>query len=208
MPRRAVSHEKPESLFLCQTLPFPPDGGANIRSYHLCRLLARHFEVTALCFYRTASRPTLGDVSRSVEGMSELGAVEAFSIPQEHSRARWSWDHVRSVLRGRAYTVFAYESRGRRTTHPGAVGDARLRGRTRGQPGLGVLPATSGGDSGGVRTPQHRIAAPPSASRPPSTCLHASLPEAPGGPHRAGGKALESASAAQHHLFSGSIPDA
>jgi polysaccharide biosynthesis protein PslH len=36
--------------------------------------------------------------------------VEAFPIPQEHSRLRLLWDHGRSILTGRAYTVFAHES--------------------------------------------------------------------------------------------------
>ena len=41
---------RPKLLFLCQTLPFPPDGGVQIRTYNVLRLLARSFEGTALCF--------------------------------------------------------------------------------------------------------------------------------------------------------------
>ena len=48
----AAAGERPRLLFLCQTLPFPPDGGVNIRTYHVLRLLAREFEIDALCFYR------------------------------------------------------------------------------------------------------------------------------------------------------------
>jgi polysaccharide biosynthesis protein PslH len=98
-------------LFLCQNLPFPPDGGALIRSYHTLRLLAERADVTAVCFYRRASRPTDEAVRAGLEGLRALAGVEAFPIPQEHSRPRLVWDHLRSLLTGRAYTRFAYESR-------------------------------------------------------------------------------------------------
>jgi glycosyltransferase involved in cell wall biosynthesis len=98
-------------LFLCQNLPYPPDGGALIRSYHTLRLLAERFDVTALCFYRRSSRPVEASVRASLEGLGELARAEAFPIPQEHRRARLVWDHVRSVVTGRAYTRYAYESR-------------------------------------------------------------------------------------------------
>ena len=104
---------RPKLLFLCQTLPFPPDGGVQIRTYNVLRLLARTFDVTALCFYRTGTCPTEGAVSAAVAGLEALpgvAGVEAFPIPQEHSRARLAWDHLRSVASRRAYTVFSYES--------------------------------------------------------------------------------------------------
>jgi hypothetical protein len=93
---RARSRER--LLFLCQNLPYPPDGGALIRSYHTLRLLAERFDVTALCFYRRSSRPVEASVRASLEGLGELARAEAFPIPQEHGRARLVWDHVRSVV--------------------------------------------------------------------------------------------------------------
>jgi glycosyltransferase involved in cell wall biosynthesis len=101
---------RPKLLFLCQTLPFPPDGGAHIRSYHLFRLLSEVFDVTGLFFFRRATRPTPESVSESVAGLEQLGTAEAFPILQEGSRARLLWDHARSVAQRRAYTVFAYDS--------------------------------------------------------------------------------------------------
>ncbi len=104
---------RPKLLFLCQTLPFPPDGGVQIRTYNVLRLLARTFDVTALCFYRTGTCPTEGAVGAAVAGLEALpgvAGVEAFPIPQEHSRPRLAWDHLRSVASRRAYTVFSYES--------------------------------------------------------------------------------------------------
>jgi polysaccharide biosynthesis protein PslH len=105
-------HEhKPQLLFLCQTLPYPPHGGVQIRTYNVLRLLSREFEVTALCFYRAADHNSPEEVHRSIEGLGHLARVEAFPIPQEQSKARLIFDHLRSVLIRRVYTVFAYESR-------------------------------------------------------------------------------------------------
>lgn len=105
---------RPRLLFLCQNLPYPPDGGALIRSYHTLRLLAERFDVTALCFYRRATRPTRSQLEASLAGLRELAEVEAFPIPQEHSLVRLLWDHARSLLTLRAYTKWAYESRAMR----------------------------------------------------------------------------------------------
>lgn len=102
---------RPRMLFLCQTLPFPPDGGVNIRTYHILRLLSQSFDVTALCFYRAKDRPTQADVEESIANLREFGHVEAFAIPQEHSRLRFVADHILSVALGIAYTVNVYASR-------------------------------------------------------------------------------------------------
>jgi len=102
---------KPRLLFLCQSLPFPPDGGVHIRTYNTLRLLARDFEITALCFFRASERATSQQVERGVSGLTPFGQIEAFPIPQEHSRFRLLLDHLASVLTWRAYTVRAYESR-------------------------------------------------------------------------------------------------
>jgi glycosyltransferase involved in cell wall biosynthesis len=99
---------KSKLLFLAQTLPFPPDGGAAIRGYNVLRLLARDYDVTALCFYRRATTP---DLAGSVAALRAIACtVEVFPIEQEHSGIRLTWDHARSLLTGRAYTVYAYES--------------------------------------------------------------------------------------------------
>jgi polysaccharide biosynthesis protein PslH len=99
---------KAKLLFLSQTLPYPPDSGTAIRSYNVLRLLARDYDVTALCFYRRATTPDLAGSLGALRAL--VPVVEAFPIEQEHSRARLLWDHARSVLTGRAYTAFAYES--------------------------------------------------------------------------------------------------
>ncbi len=103
--------QKPRLLMLCQTLPYPPDGGVHIRTFNIMRLLAREYDITALCFYRSAERSTAERVVQSVEGLKPFASVEAFPIPQEQSRIRFLADHLISVLTRRAYTVRAYESR-------------------------------------------------------------------------------------------------
>lgn len=102
---------RPKLLFLSQTLPFPPDGGVKIRTYNILRLLARTFDVTALCFYRSKSNRFDIDLPATIRGLEPLARVEAFPIPQEHSHSRLLWDHLRSVLSRRAYTVYSYQSR-------------------------------------------------------------------------------------------------
>ncbi|HWV57704.1 MAG TPA: glycosyltransferase [Longimicrobiales bacterium] len=106
----APGHARPRLLFLAQTLPYPPDGGVKIRTYHVLRLLARTFDVTALCFYRVERDRHRGDVARAVDALERFARVEAFPIPQQHNRVRMVWDHARSLVARRAYTVFTYES--------------------------------------------------------------------------------------------------
>jgi glycosyltransferase involved in cell wall biosynthesis len=103
---------RPRLLFLCQTLPYPPDGGVWIRTYHVLRLLSRAFDVTALCFERaaTSTNGARHDVSASLEALGRYARVEVFPIPQKHARARFAWDHARSAALGRVYTTYLYDS--------------------------------------------------------------------------------------------------
>jgi polysaccharide biosynthesis protein PslH len=103
---------RPHLLFLCHTLPYPPDGGPWIRTYHILRLLARAFDITALCFERSGTRSHGGsrDTAASLEGLSPFANVEVFDIPQKHSRVRYAWDHLRSIASGHVYTRYLYDS--------------------------------------------------------------------------------------------------
>jgi glycosyltransferase involved in cell wall biosynthesis len=103
----------PRLLFLCQTLPYPPDGGVWIRTYHVLRLLARTFDVTALCFERSgrSANGAAEDVAASCDALGRFADVEVFALPQKHSRLRYVWDHLRSTVSGRVYTTYVYDSR-------------------------------------------------------------------------------------------------
>lgn len=104
-----MSDGPPRLLFVCQTLPYPPDGGVWIRSYHTLRELSRNFSVTALCFERSGSRRH--DVEAAVRNLSELAPTEAFPVPQEESLGRKLIDHLRSLLSGRVFTVYKHRCR-------------------------------------------------------------------------------------------------
>lgn len=112
----------PKLLFLCQTLPYPPDGGVWIRSYHILRLLSQIFDVHTLCFERAgAAGSATWDDSRA--GLATLGRVQMFRIPQLHSQTRLLWDHLRSVASGHVYTTYRYESPLFRRALDEALGD-------------------------------------------------------------------------------------
>lgn len=104
---------KPRLLFLCQTLPYPPDGGVWIRTYNVFRLLASDFAVTALCFERSLSPKASShhDPIASLEHLRQFGAVDLFRIPQLRSRTRLVADHLRSVITGRVFTYYRYDER-------------------------------------------------------------------------------------------------
>lgn len=103
----AISAVRPKLLFLCQTLPYPPDGGVNIRSFNILRLLSERYDVTALCFVRSSMRR---DVPASLKALAQFALVEAFPIEQESSKVRLIRDHIRSVVTRRVYSVAAYSS--------------------------------------------------------------------------------------------------
>lgn len=109
-PQQDCDPRRPRLLFLCQTLPYPPDGGVQIRSFNVMRELSKSFDITALCFFRAATRPLEQHVREGLEGLSEVSDPSAFAIPGEASRPRVIWDHVRSVVTQRVYTYYVYQS--------------------------------------------------------------------------------------------------
>jgi len=95
---------------LCQTLPYPPDAGPAIRTYHVLRILSRVFDITALCFYRRKGGLAPEDPTASLAQLRHFAHVEAVPVPQEHSVTRLAWNHLQSVGRGRVYAAFTYHS--------------------------------------------------------------------------------------------------
>ena len=75
------------------------------------RLLGEEYDVTALCFYGAGIQARKGVEDRTRGLMEVATRVEAYPIPQSHSPLRFLLDHLRSVLGGRAYTRWVYESR-------------------------------------------------------------------------------------------------
>ena len=104
--------ERPKLLFLCQTLPFPLDGGCWIRTYHVLRLLSEEFDVTALYFERMglSAREDDAQLEKNLRELSRFGGAKAFPVPQTRSRLRLLWDHARSVLFRKVYTRYIFDS--------------------------------------------------------------------------------------------------
>lgn len=103
---------KPRILALCQSLPFPPHSGVTNRTLHILIELEKEFAVTLVPFFRAnhqGSREERRLAHREL--VTRLTAVsEPVPIGGESSRARRVLDHTRSVLTGRPYTYFEYES--------------------------------------------------------------------------------------------------
>jgi polysaccharide biosynthesis protein PslH len=97
-------------LFLSQTLPFPPDGGAKLRTFNVIRQLLRDFDVTILAFARRKKGFGSEDITRSLAGLRDITPTEAFRIEQEYNPLRLVTDHVGSVLSMRVYTAFVFAS--------------------------------------------------------------------------------------------------
>lgn len=98
-------------LFLGHNLPFPPHEGALIRSYHTLRLLSEEFDVMAVHFFRRRAQASEEERARALNALAPFGSMRAFPIPQEFSRARFLWDHVRSALTHTPYVRWVHESR-------------------------------------------------------------------------------------------------
>ena len=106
-----MSRVRRRLLFASQLLPYPLDLGSRIRTYNVVRQLAKSYDLTMLCFYRDEAGEDRLGVEERVRALSRFGKVEAFPIPQERSRSRLAWDHLRSLLTGKVYTRFVYDSR-------------------------------------------------------------------------------------------------
>ena len=107
MPRRS------RVLFLSQCLPYPPHTGVAARTFNILSQLQQSFDVDLVAFYRSthqADRPAL-DASWAALRRVVSFAAEPTPIPGEHSLLRGLWDHARSVVTGRVYTFFEYDSR-------------------------------------------------------------------------------------------------
>src|SRR2546428_13165006 len=85
---------RPRLLFLCQTVPYPPDSGVAIRSFHVLRLLARAFDVTAVCFARRKGEAVpQRDLAVRVAALRRAAGVGAVPGPPEHSPRRPAGGH-------------------------------------------------------------------------------------------------------------------
>jgi glycosyltransferase involved in cell wall biosynthesis len=102
----------PRLLFLSHRVPYPPHSGAAARSYNLLVQLARHYDLTMLCFERP--EPAAGGLSLAerLEALRAVADVQAYPIPQLQSAVRRACDRVEGLLPGRSYLEPMYREGG------------------------------------------------------------------------------------------------
>jgi glycosyltransferase involved in cell wall biosynthesis len=103
---------RPRLLFLSQCLPWPPHSGVANRTFHILRQLgaAYHIDVVAFSRMNHQADKAARDAARRALGSDNTVVAEPTPIPGERSALRNAWDHVRSVMSGRAYTWYVYQS--------------------------------------------------------------------------------------------------
>jgi sugar transferase (PEP-CTERM/EpsH1 system associated) len=96
---------RPNLLYLAHRLPYPPDKGDRIRTYHLLRSLSGRAEIHLACFADEAvRRPDLDELGRLCR------RVEVIRLGDRTRLARALW----SLARGRTATEGAFGSRAMR----------------------------------------------------------------------------------------------
>jgi len=89
-------------LYLVHRLPYPPDRGDRIRSWHLLRFLAEHARVDVACL---ADEPVTDEQRRALAAVCRRVAI----VPLDR-RVRW-FHAARSLARGRSATEGLFHSR-------------------------------------------------------------------------------------------------
>jgi len=104
---------RPRLLFLSHCLPYPPHNGVTNRSGHILRQLDLAYDIDLVAFSRVNHQADRGarDAARDALRSTVAFIAEPTPIPNEHSVLRKIWDHLRSVVSGRAYTYYEYRSR-------------------------------------------------------------------------------------------------
>ncbi|HEX4600962.1 MAG TPA: glycosyltransferase family 4 protein [Gemmatimonadales bacterium] len=103
---------RPRLLFLAQALPYPPHSGVANRTFNILRQLQLAYDIDLVAFARVSHQPDRAAREAAWRALQDVATVvaEPTPIPHEHSALRKLWDHLRSVLSGRAYTHYVYES--------------------------------------------------------------------------------------------------
>ncbi|HEV2669530.1 MAG TPA: glycosyltransferase, partial [Gemmatimonadales bacterium] len=99
-------------LFLSQCLPYPPHTGVAARTFNILTQLQRSYDVDLVAFYRITHQPDRRSRDAAWAALRQVvsSAAEPTPIPGEHSRLRRLWDHARSLVTGRVYTFYEYDS--------------------------------------------------------------------------------------------------
>jgi glycosyltransferase involved in cell wall biosynthesis len=97
-------------LFLSQCLPFPPNSGVTMRTYHILRELQREFDVALVAFSRRGHQADVASLARATAVLrKELSDVmDPVRIESEYSFARKLRNHASSVLSREPYIFHEY----------------------------------------------------------------------------------------------------
>ncbi len=104
---------RPRLLFLSHCLPYPPHSGVTSRTLNVLRQLAVEYDVDVVAFSRRSHQPSSSDRDAACRALRSVAAsvAEPTPVPSERSALRRVWDHLRSVLGGRVFTYYQYDSR-------------------------------------------------------------------------------------------------
>lgn len=97
---------KPRLLFLAHLLPWPLDGGGQIKSYHTLRILAGAFDITLLSFVRPGD-----DVPTALAALDPLCAGGIQIVPLGRTRFSNAWAALYALLSGRSFLVLRDNAR-------------------------------------------------------------------------------------------------
>lgn len=104
---------RPRVLMLTQSLPYPPHAGVANRTLNVLRQLRLEYDVDLVPFSRANHQPDRAAREAAWRALQNIvsSVAEPTPIPNEHSRIRKIWDHLRALVSGRAYTYYEYQSR-------------------------------------------------------------------------------------------------
>lgn len=97
---------KPKLLVLSHFLPFPPHGGAAIRTYNLLKGLAESFDITLVAVSRFAHQATQFDVDCAVAGCGAIAKRVCVIREDRPTVRRQVSAHLLSLVSLRPYTDF------------------------------------------------------------------------------------------------------
>jgi glycosyltransferase involved in cell wall biosynthesis len=82
------------------------------RTFNILRQLQVAYDVDLVAFFRVNHQPDRGARERACSTLRGVAVFVAEPAPvsSEHSALRKIWDHMRSIISGRAYTYYQYQS--------------------------------------------------------------------------------------------------
>ncbi len=100
---KSHSSPRPRLLMLTHRLPYPPDRGDRIRSYHILKVFAQHFDVAIAC---TSDEPVWLQHHQLLSTMAQRVAIQPISVHASRFKS------MTAMLTGRSFTPSYYFRQG------------------------------------------------------------------------------------------------